>query len=292
MDESPRALCDYQGYDYRGEFWTGREYEDAAERIALKKLLPASAGRLVEVGAGFGRLADLYGGYEQVVLLDPARSMLEEAQERLRRDDRFLYVLGDVYNLPLSTCGFDVAVTVRVLHHLTDLPAAFRELHRVLRPRGAYILEYANRRNLKEIMRYLVGRSRRAPFSLQPVEYAPLHFSFHPAYVETALRESGFLRKRTLAVSSFRLAIVKGLVSLSWLARLDDWLQGRTAPLKLSPSIFLSTEALKEEQASDQLFRCPSCGGEDLAERPSCLLCTGCGREWPVEGKMYDFRTG
>ena len=75
---------DYEGSQYRTDFWEGqgREYEDAAERIALRRLLPPHSARMIELGAGFGRLADLYAGYEQVVLLDYSRSLLEDAQRR------------------------------------------------------------------------------------------------------------------------------------------------------------------------------------------------------------------
>ena len=285
-------LCDYEEYDYRGDFWVGRDYEDAVERIALRKLLPASGGRLVEIGAGFGRLADLYTGYREVILLDPARSQLREAQERWLGDSRFIYVVGDIYGLPLSTSGFDVVLTVRVLHHLADLPAAFQELHRILRPQGRYILEYANKRNLKEIIRYLAGRSRKEPFSPQPAEYGPSTFNFHPSYIEEGLREAGFVAERTLAVSSFRLAFLKRLFPLSWLARLDGLLQSPTAALKLAPSIFLLARAQKEKEGSGGIFRCPSCGKEDLQELTASLLCRGCGHSWPVEEGIYDFGGG
>ena len=291
-EPTSEPLCDYQGYDYRGEFWAGREYEDSVERIALTRLLPATGRRLVEIGAGFGRLADLYAGYEEVVLLDPARSMLQEARERFKGDGRFIYVLGDAYTLPLSTSAFDVAITVRVLHHLTDVSAAFQEVHRILRRQGVYVLEYANRRNLKEIARYLAGRSRRKPFSLHPVEYAPLHFSFHPAYMEQELREAGFVVERTLAVSSFRLEGLKRLFPVAWLARLDSLLQAPTAPLKLSPSIFHAARTLKEENGTGTIFRCPACGSEDLEERSSSLVCRGCDRAWPVEDSIYNLRLG
>ena len=81
-------ICDYEGSTYRIDFWEGqgREYEDLAERIALRKLLPPSGDLLMEIGAGFGRLVDLYDGYKNVVLLDYSKSMLRQAQERLGRD--------------------------------------------------------------------------------------------------------------------------------------------------------------------------------------------------------------
>ena len=44
-----RDYCDYEGSDYRSAFWGGgkREYEDAAERIAIRRLLPPTGERLV-----------------------------------------------------------------------------------------------------------------------------------------------------------------------------------------------------------------------------------------------------
>jgi len=289
MAEPPRPLCDYEGYDYKGVFWAGRDYEDAVERIALQKLLPGRGERLVEIGAAYGRLGDIYGGYERVILLDPAKSQLREAQQRLGADRRFLFVVGDIYRLPLASDALEVALTVRVLHHLTDVAAAFGEIQRILRPEGRYILEYANKRNLKEVLRHFVGRSSRKPFSPEPVEYAPLHFNFHPSYVEQLLRDAHFTLERGLAVSSLRLGLLKRVVPHSWLIRADGALQSPTASLKLAPSMFLLARADKEGQDSERLFRCPACGNEELEETASALLCGVCGRSWPLEDGIYDF---
>ena len=51
-------ICDYEGSNYRTEFWEGRgrDYEDRVERIAVRRLLRGGGRRLLEVGAGFGRL--------------------------------------------------------------------------------------------------------------------------------------------------------------------------------------------------------------------------------------------
>jgi len=281
-------LCDYEGSDY-GAFWPGREYEDAAERIALQRLLPQKGEALVDLGAGFGRLVDLYQGYKRVVLLDFAKSQLLQAQKRLG-EDRFIYLAADIYRLPLASSAFDTAVTVRVLHHIADIPAALAEIHRLLKPKGAYILEYANKRNLKEIFRYFLGRSQRQPFSQEPFEYLDMHFNFHPAYIAASLRQAGFALERELAVSQFRLPFLKRLFSPRILAYLDGLLQKPTAGLKLSPSIFVAARAVKEEgEAPKALFRCLYCC-TPLQERGASLYCVGCGQEWKPQEGVYDFR--
>ncbi len=40
--DSRPPICDYEGSNYRTEFWEkrGRDYEDRVERIALRRLLP------------------------------------------------------------------------------------------------------------------------------------------------------------------------------------------------------------------------------------------------------------
>ncbi|HVO43184.1 MAG TPA: hypothetical protein VMT34_11195, partial [Aggregatilineales bacterium] len=72
MKPTSPAVCDYEGSTYLTDFWEGkgRDYEDAVERVALRTLLPTSGQRYVEFGAGFGRLINEAGAYDQVVLVD------------------------------------------------------------------------------------------------------------------------------------------------------------------------------------------------------------------------------
>lgn len=249
---SAHRICDYEGSAYRTEFWEGRgrEYEDAVERLALRALLPPTGGRLAELGAGYGRLADLYAGYQQVILVDYARSQLLQARARLGHDPRFLFVVADVYNLPLADASLDVAVTVRLLHHLEGLGAALAEIARALRPGGTYVLEYANKRHLKAILRYLLRRQRVSPFSREPYEFVPLNFDFHPAYVADHLRQAGFAIESTRAVSLFRLEVLKRLLGHRVLTALESFLQRPLAPLAVTPSIFV--RATKATSSSAQ----------------------------------------
>jgi ubiquinone/menaquinone biosynthesis C-methylase UbiE len=78
-------VCNYEGSDYRTRFWENqdRNYEDRVERIALRRLLPPQGEALIDVGAGFGRLASEFDGYYKVVLFDYSRSLLREAQSRV-----------------------------------------------------------------------------------------------------------------------------------------------------------------------------------------------------------------
>ncbi len=283
-------IIDYETSDYAERFWPGREYEDAVERLAMKKLLPSSGEVLADVGAGHGRLADLYGRFRTVLLVDPARSVLEKSAATWGDDPRFVFARADLSQLPMHDSSCDAIVTVRVLHHIPNLRAAFQEIHRVLRPGGAYVLEFANKRNLKEILRAAIGRSTRRPFSRAPTEALPLHFTFHPAYVDDALREADFRVDRALAVSAFRIPLLKRWVPAPLLARIDGWIQEVGAPLKLTPSVFLRALADKSIPAVEPtgLFACPD-DGTPLRNLGPGLACPTCGRSWEPQGGIYDF---
>ena len=291
---SPQPICDYEASTYRTDFWQGqgREYEDAVERVALRRLLPVRGTRLVDVGAGFGRLADLYEAFDEVVLLDYSQSQLEYAREQLG-DGRYTYVAADLYRLPLATHAVDTTVMVRVLHHISDVPAAFGQLARILTPQGAMVLEFANKRHLKNIARYLLTRGE-SPFTPEPYEFADLHFDFAPEWVQERLTEAGFSVERRLSVSLLRSGLLKRTVPTRWLVGLDAALQRPTASLTPAPSVFLrtrrrgETHALPVDRAA--LFRCPDCGHEPLSHVGEGVVCSACQGRWPIINGVYVFK--
>lgn len=57
-------------------------------------------------------------------------------------------VKGDAESLTFEDASFDRASSNGVLHHTPDMPAALRELHRVLRPRGTVRIIVYNRSSL------------------------------------------------------------------------------------------------------------------------------------------------
>jgi ubiquinone/menaquinone biosynthesis C-methylase UbiE len=244
IDVQAIPRCDYEGSTYQRDFWTSeRAYEDRAERIALRRFLPPTGKRIVEIGAGAGRLGDLYLGYNEIWLVDYAHSQLEQARARWGHDSRFRFVQGDIYHLPFPSGAFDTVLTVRVLHHVRDLQAAFDELARITVPGGVYLTEFANKRNLKAMLRYSLGRGKAGenPFSEEPFEFVPLNIDYHPAHVRRALQSAGFVIQGEAGASFFRLAPLKRFVPAAVLAAADGVLQRPAAPLRLTPSIFLKT---------------------------------------------------
>lgn len=293
--DQPR-VCNYEGSDYQTRFWgeEKRSYEDRVERIALRRLMPPVGDTLIDIGAGFGRLGSEYSGYKRIVLFDYSRTLLREAQAHWGSDPRFFFVSGNWYQMPFVEGLFDTLVQVRTIHHAADVPALFEELGRIARPGADYVLEFANKHNLKAILRFRLGRQQWSPYNLEPVEFAEMNFDFHPRWMAEQLEKAGFTRGRTLSVSYFRVPILKRVVPTGILAGLDGLLQPSGSWLRLSPSIFTHNRAPEGGTAAseDAFFACPSCqtslgsvvNGEIVCPSPTC------GHRWAVVEGLYDFK--
>jgi ubiquinone/menaquinone biosynthesis C-methylase UbiE len=291
-------VCDYEGSDYQTRFWEkgGREYEDRCESIAIKRLLPKKGHLLLELGAGAGRNTLRYNDFERIVLLDYSRTQLKQAQELLGVSDRFVYVAADIYRLPFVDGLFDAATMIRVLHHMADAPAALRQVRNVLQPGSIFILEFANKRNFKSILRYLFHAQKWNPFSLESVEFAPLNFDFHPRALRNVMDDIGFHIERILTVSHFRIGFLKRAIPARVLAGLDSVLQWTGAFVQFTPSVFLRAtprvDALPLDPPKDlsHYFKCPDCGHSPLEIKDEQISCPNCSHIWHISGGIFDFR--
>ena len=90
-------LATYEDLRYRDVFWASRAYEDACDRIALRALLSAAGSlsrrdraaplRLIEAGAGFGRLATEYAEALAIVGCgSAARNIISSCQRDVGAD--------------------------------------------------------------------------------------------------------------------------------------------------------------------------------------------------------------
>jgi len=297
-EPSMPPVCSYEGSDYQESFWErgGRAYEDAAEAIALKHMLPRQGQMLLELGAGAGRNTPRYHGFEHIVLLDYSSTQLQQAQQRLGRSPRYTYVAADIYRLPFVDGVFDAATMIRTLHHMIEPQRALQQVRAALRPGATFILEFANKKNLKAILRYLLRRQDWSPFMLEPVEYIELNFDFHPRAVFGWLKELGFIIQSKRTVSHFRVGALKRFIPAKFLAAVDGLFQPTGALWQLSPSVFVKSvldgDGLSFPISNDPLsiFKCPACGCSPLEAADAYLACHGCGRKWAVRDGIYDFK--
>jgi ubiquinone/menaquinone biosynthesis C-methylase UbiE len=98
----------------------------------------AAGERVVEIGCGTGALtfelpkrADI----AQVEAIDYEQQFVDAARER-NTDPRITIQQGDAHNLPFADGQFDRALSMLVLHFVSDPERATAEMRRVVRPGG------------------------------------------------------------------------------------------------------------------------------------------------------------
>lgn len=100
--------------------------------------------RVLDVATGGGHTALAFAAIARtVVAVDLTEPMLRAARDfiRGRGPANVAFVAGDVEALPFREGAFD-AVTCRIApHHFADVPAAVRQIHRVLRPGGSFLVQ-------------------------------------------------------------------------------------------------------------------------------------------------------
>jgi ubiquinone/menaquinone biosynthesis C-methylase UbiE len=99
-------------------------------------------GLVLDLGGGAAWVSDLLAklGFRPVTL-DIAPALLRVGRDRFTRENlRFRPVAGDMTALPVASDSVDAVVVIDALHHVPDVPAVFREAHRVLQRGGQFLL--------------------------------------------------------------------------------------------------------------------------------------------------------
>lgn len=131
--------------------------DDAHVEAALAHALgDAPLGRVLDIGTGTGRIAELFAEHaDHIVALDKSPAMLRVARARLQHfgSERIAMVQGDFADLPLPEASVDTVLFHQVLHFAQDPAAALREAARVTREGGRIaIVDFAahQREELRE----------------------------------------------------------------------------------------------------------------------------------------------
>src|SRR5262245_2812919 len=133
--------------DYEG--WMATAYDAgrglgpeayAAWAEAARPYLAGDSGIVVDLGAGTGRFSGHLAQWSgaSVAALEPTEAMAGRA--RAKRQPGVQVIRARAESLPLASGSARAVWLSQVVHHIDDLPAAARELARVVRPGGHVLL--------------------------------------------------------------------------------------------------------------------------------------------------------
>lgn len=102
-----------------------------SEILAIQQAMPQNK-KAIEIGVGTGRFVEplkiKYG-------VEPSENMAKAAEKR-----GITVFRAFAENLPIDNSSFDFALMVTTVCFLSDIPTAFSEVHRILKPQGEIIL--------------------------------------------------------------------------------------------------------------------------------------------------------
>ncbi len=242
----------YDLYDYP-QYWRKRKYEHQAEKVALKKLLTKipKKNNLLDIGGGFGRLAEVYAPiFKNCLLVDPSEELIKIAQNKYKKYINLSFKKGRLPKLPLADNQFDCVLVIRLFHHLSDLKKPIVEIHRVLKPKGYLILEFANKIHGKSVLKSIFSRNfnyllSHLPENISHQKKIPF-FNYHPMHIKSLLLTNGFNEVKTLSVSNFRNPIFKKFIPIKILLFFESLLQPVLSFFNFGPSIFILAQNKKD----------------------------------------------
>ena len=228
-------------------YWDGREYEHAAEELAISRLLKNKHFKqAVDVGGGYGRLSKYLTRFSnKVTLAEPSQQQLDIAKDFLKDEKDVDAKLWQAADIKMKDGTADLVLVVRVLHHLPDPTAEFAEIARVLEPGGTFLLEFANNAHALNRVRYaLKGRKiPREPVDIRSSEHKNSEtipfVNHHPKTLINQLKAAGFVVDRKLSGSNLRSTTAKKILSKGMLIQAEKVMQPTLAPLNFGPSIWL-----------------------------------------------------
>ena len=303
---------DYENYDYR-EFWEDnkRAYEDASERMAIGRLFKTvqKSGAIIDIGCGYGRLFNEYRDFDTIIMMDYSLNNLKNTKntvlDYLKQDrkefDKVYFVAADAQNLPFKNDIFDAAISVRIVHHLASPEKFISETGRILKNKGLFILEFANKRNLKNILKFLSGKLKQSPFSSEPYMVGETIQDNHPSVIINSFLKNNLKINKIISVSNLRVGFLKRKLKPGSLLRLEKILQGLFSFCRLGPSIFI--KAFKDNnkgkdymgkipQKFTDMLLCPECKNSEgiLEINGDFLSCNFCGSKYSISDSVFDLR--
>lgn len=199
------TAADYDRIEHVLAFGTGPWYR----RRALQRSRLAAGMQVLDVGIGTGLVArealKIIGPTGSLIGVDPSAGMMGQVQL-----PGVQLVSGRAEAIPREDASCDFISMGYALRHLSDITAAFREFHRVLRPGGRVaVLEITRPKSraamvgLKAYMRLVVpgiamvvARNRKGTSALWRYYWDTIEACVPPEAVLQALKDTGFKRAR------------------------------------------------------------------------------------------------
>ena len=239
----------YDKYDYPS-YWIGRDYEHGSEVIAIEGFLKniPKIKKVLDIGAGFGRLTKTYlFRSKKVILSDPSSRLLKIARDEYQANNiKFIHCRVENLNKKIKSKSIDLIIMIRVLHHIGNPSNTFKVVNNILNKKGYFILEFANKTHFKaNVLEFFKGnftfildifpkdicknkRKKTLPF-----------VNYHPDIIIDLLEKEGFNIVEKRSVSNIRSPFVKKIFTTDMCLFIEKRIQRVFSFVNFGPSVFI-----------------------------------------------------
>lgn len=119
------------------------QFKESLARYEFAKRYIESSAKVIDIGCGTGYGSAVLGEKHEVTAVDNSSEAIEFADKHYSKKAEFL--TANATKLPFKNGYFDVACSFEVIEHLKDADIFIKEVLRVLKPGGKFILSTPNK---------------------------------------------------------------------------------------------------------------------------------------------------
>ena len=151
--------------------WVEAENPDGSREKEIYSLIKkwidkVNPKQVVDIGCGQGICSTFIDSKINYVGVDLSEELIARAGKLYQAPNR-KFLVGNAYNIPLDDSSSEAAISIWVWSHLADLEKAAKEMYRILKPGGKFLIITANPdtyeirrtfyKSFKEYDGYLIG---------------------------------------------------------------------------------------------------------------------------------------
>lgn len=116
---------------------TRKADEYISERLVFH-LKPKNNQQYLDLGCGTGNYTiELFNRGVSIIGIDPSEKMIQKAKLKVNQID---WIIGTAEDTGLQNESIDGLICCLTIHHWTDLNTAFKEMHRILKKGGRFVI--------------------------------------------------------------------------------------------------------------------------------------------------------
>lgn len=143
--DNDRGVFESQNSNEVVEFWNQIENQNLEKLIArnFSKNAPFKSKKILDIGAGTGRIFDLFGNTGNWTLLEPDESRAQIAKKKVK-GKKAKVVVGEFQSMNFPKHSFDIVFCNHLIQHISesDYLDLLKIVKRITKPSGFFVLGF------------------------------------------------------------------------------------------------------------------------------------------------------